>query len=147
MIFDRLENSVRYEAAHPLFKKAFDFLKSAGDLEQLADRIEIDGDNMFAIKIVDKGRGKAASPVETHRKYIDVQYTVAGEDLIGWKAIPAGTAGQGYSKEKDLDFFDGEPDQWIRHPQGTFIVFFPEDGHAPMATESDVSKLVVKVRV
>ncbi|MEN8253992.1 MAG: YhcH/YjgK/YiaL family protein [Verrucomicrobiota bacterium] len=146
MIFDSLENSGRYENAHPLFKAAFDFLKSA-DLEQLDERTEIDGDKIFALKVVDKGRGKAASPVETHRKYIDVQYTVAGEDLMGWKPVPAGTAGQGYSEEKDLEFHAGEPDQWIRHPQGTFMVFFPEDGHAPMATEEHVSKLVVKVRV
>lgn len=146
MILDSLDNSARYESTHPLFRAAFDFLKSA-DFGKIEDWTEIDGDNLFALKVADRGRGKAMSALETHRQYIDVQYTVAGEDLVGWKAVPAGMAGQGYSGEKDLEFHDGEPDQWIPHPAGMFMVFFPEDGHAPMATESHVSKLVVKVKV
>ena len=146
MILDSLKNSGRYESVHPLFKAAFVFLKSAGDVDRLDGRIEIDGDNLFVLKVCDRGRGKAASPLETHRKYIDIQYTVAGEDLVGWKPIPLGTAGQGYNEEKDLEFHSGEPDQWIAHPVGTFMVFFPEDGHAPMATEAHATKLVVKVK-
>jgi biofilm protein TabA len=145
MIFDSIENSRRYDGCHPLFEKAFNFLKSVGDVSLLGNRIEIEGDALFAIKVCDKGRGKADSPLETHRKYIDVQYTVSGEDLIGWKPVPNGTAGRGYSEEKDLELYDGTPDQWISHPQGTFMIFFPEDGHAPMATESHVTKVVVKV--
>jgi biofilm protein TabA len=148
MILDTLENSGRYESAHPLFKKAFEFLKSnAGQFDQLGNRIEIEGEKLFAIKVWDKGRGKAASPLEAHHKYIDVQYTVSGEDLIGWSPVSGGMAGQGYDEKKDLELYDDTPDQWFRHPQGTFMIFFPEDGHAPMATESHVSKLVVKVRV
>jgi biofilm protein TabA len=147
VILDSIENSNRYAGCHPLFKEAFEFLKSVGDVSGMEGRIEIDGDNLFAITVCDKGRGKDASPLETHRKYIDIQYTVSGEDLIGWKPVPGGTAGQGYNVEKDIEFFDGEPDQWILHPQGTMMIFFPEDGHAPMATESHVTKLVVKVKV
>ncbi len=147
MILDSIENSGRYAGCHPLFEKAFKFLKSVGDVSEMGPRIEIEGDNLFTMTVCDKGRGKEASPLETHRKYIDVQYTVRGEDLIGWKSVPDGTAGRGYSDEKDLELFDGTPDQWIRHPQGTFMIFFPEDGHAPMATESHVTKVVVKVAV
>ncbi len=145
MILDSIENSDRYAGCHPLFEKAFEFLKTVGEVSGTEGRIEIDGDDLFAITVCEKGRGKDASPLETHRKYIDVQYTVSGEDLIGWKPVPNGTAGRGYSDEKDLELYDGTPDQWIRHPQGTFMIFFPEDGHAPMATESRVTKVVVKV--
>jgi YhcH/YjgK/YiaL family protein len=147
MIFDSLENSGRYTGCHPLFEQAFTFLKSVGDAGLLENKTEIAGDSLFAIKVCDKGRGKAASPLETHRKYIDIQYTAAGEDLIGWKPVPAGTAGQGYSAGNDLELYSDDPDQWILQPQGTFCIFFPEDGHAPMATENHVTKVVVKVKV
>jgi YhcH/YjgK/YiaL family protein len=147
MILDSLENSDRYAGCHPLFEKAFAFLKSVSDPGLLENKTEIDGDALFAIKVCDKGRGKAASPLETHRNYIDIQYTAAGEDLIGWKPVRPGTPGRGYSAEKDLELYDHKPDQWIHHPQGTFCIFFPEDGHAPMATEGHVTKVVVKVRV
>lgn len=147
MILDSLQNSGRYTGCHPLFEKAFAFLKSVGDAGLLEDKTEIDGDALFAIKVCGKGRGKAASPLETHRNYIDIQYTAAGADVVGWKPLPSGTSGCGYNAEKDLELYDLKADQWLVHPQGTFMIFFPEDGHAPMATGCHVTKVVVKVRV
>lgn len=147
MILDSLKNSGRYVGCHPLFEKAFAFLKSVGDAGLVKNKIEIDGDSLFAIKVCDMGRGKAASPLETHRNYIDIQYAAVGEDLIGWRPVPLGTPGHGYNAEKDLELYDHKPDQWIIHPQGTLMIFFPEDGHAPMAAEGHVTKIVVKVKV
>ena len=63
MILNSLENSGRYESALPLFKQAFDFLKSAGDISRFDDRIEIDGDKLFSLKVSGQGRGAAKKKI------------------------------------------------------------------------------------
>jgi beta-galactosidase beta subunit len=55
--------------------------------------------------------------------------------------------GKGYSEEKDLEFFEEVPEVWVTVPEGHFVIFFPEDAHAPMAGEGAMNKLVGKVRV
>ena len=73
----------------------------------------------------------------------------AGADVIGWQAIsdPTQAGGKGYNAEKDIEFYDGLPNQWFDVPAGTFAIFYPGDGHAPLGTTSPVTKLVVKVKV
>jgi beta-galactosidase beta subunit len=90
MILDRLENADRYAGLLPGLRQAFDFLRRQGP-EGLAaltvGRCEIDGDRVFAIVARDIGRGHAASPLEAHRRYADVQYVLAGADEMGWRSL------------------------------------------------------------
>ncbi len=84
--------------------------------------------------------------MEAHRKYIDIQFTAAGKDVIGWKnkaacASPAG----GYDSPQDVEFFKDKPEQWITVEGKLFAVFFPEDAHAPVCGEGAMRKIVVKV--
>jgi biofilm protein TabA len=49
--------------------------------------------------------------------------------------------------EKDYEFFTDEPQAWIRVCAGNFVIFFPEDAHAPLCGEGQVHKVVLKVAV
>ena len=145
MIIDRLEYADRYVSLHPLFGNAFRYLhESAQDLEP--GRHEIIGDQLFAICERAVGRGEENSPVESHRRYIDIQFVVSGEERFGW--IPVSHCHQptaDFDSQRDIGFFHDRPMNWVKVPAGFFVIFFPEDGHAPLAGEGDVHKVVVKV--
>lgn len=146
MILDQLVLASRYVSLHPGLAAGFDFLRRP-ESAQLADgKHTIDGDRLFALVAHDPGRGKEQSPLEAHRRYIDIQYVVAGEDLIGWKALADCTRiSSPYSGEKDIGFFFDRPDTWLAVPAGSFTLFWPDDAHAPLATEGPTHKIVVKV--
>src|SRR5262249_38422291 len=106
MILDRLEGPDRYAALHRRFGRAVRFLADT-DLESLpSGRTDIDGDDMFVILERRDGKGRAAARLEAHRRYIDIQYTIGGDEEIGWTplaacAAPAGT----FDSTKDIVFF------------------------------------------
>ena len=69
------------------------------------------------------------------------------EESFGWsdrKALkePVGE----FDAQKDIQFFDDEPQTYYTLRPGQFTVLFPEDGHAPMVGEGTVRKIIVKVR-
>jgi biofilm protein TabA len=145
MILDKLENGKLYYAMHPKFKKAFAFLKKLDMSGLQAGRIEIDGDQLFAIVVDDNGKGQDNAKPETHNKYIDIQYQVSGSDNMGVEARES-MRGLGYDAERDLEFYDGKTRMWINTAPGHFAIFFPSDIHAPMGGTGRQVKVVVKVK-
>lgn len=148
MITDHLQRFERYLSVHPGFRAGSEFLRRP-DLEQLAPgRYELDGPRLFAIVAADQGRGREKSLLEFHRKYIDIQYLVAGVDLIGWRPIElCDRLATPYDAEKDIGFFYDRPETWLEVPPDHFAILFPEDAHAPLAATGNVRKVVVKVAV
>lgn len=88
---------------------------------------------------------------ESHRKYIDVQFILEGEEAMD--VIPAAglSIDDPYREEKDLvKYADPGPGARIVLRPGEAAVFFPEDGHMPgQAAGASVliRKTVVKVPV
>ncbi|MFH1368634.1 MAG: YhcH/YjgK/YiaL family protein [Elusimicrobiota bacterium] len=146
MIIDKLKNAEIYYSVHPGFKRAFEFLKTH-ELGKLAPgRQEIDGDNVFALVNDSQGRGKGAGKLEAHRKYIDIQFTVSGTDVIGWKpADDCKAVEKEYSAENEVILFSDNIDAWFNVPSGTFAVFYPDDAHAPLSGTGTMRKIIVKV--
>ncbi len=148
MILDSLDQSDLYAPLHPLFAKAFAFLRDT-DLAALPlGRQEIDGEAVFAIVARDPGRSRQDAPLEAHRKYIDIQVVLAGTDEMGWKSRSRCTSpGAAYDAEADIEFFRDPPDAWAAVGAGQFAIFFPADAHAPLVGEGEIHKVVVKVAV
>ena len=91
-------------------------------------------------------------PFEAHRRYIDVQVVIVGEELM--EAAAAGPLGvlQGYDPEKDVILFaDPVAASRLRLRAGDVAIFWPEDAHrtslAPAGAPGLVRKTVVKVPV
>jgi len=148
MLIDYLQNADRYSPLHPGFARAFDFLRRA-NLAALPDgRHEIDGDRLFAIVSRGQGRGREHSLLEAHRRYIDIQFVIGGEDCIGWLPISdCQRVSSPYDAQKDLELFFDRPATWVTVSPGVFAVFYPDDAHAPLATREPIHKAVVKIRV
>ena len=148
MILDQLQNCKRYVAVHPGFKTAFEFLNRHDLADLAAGRHPIDGKKLYALVMRENGKGKNIAKLETHRLFIDVQFTVTGIDYIGWKpAVECTSETDGYNSEKDIAYFTDRPETWLSVPQDIFAVFFPEDGHAPLGGTGPIHKVVVKVPV
>ncbi|TAN80249.1 MAG: DUF386 domain-containing protein [Gallionella sp.] len=148
MILDTIANAARYAALHPLFPRAFEYIRNTDLLSLAPGRYHIIGDDLFAIVEQMPGRTREMAKLECHRKYIDIQLVLEGVDEMGWKALsdchePVGD----YSAERDIRFFHDAPDSWIATPPDAFCIFFPEDAHAPLVGEGNIRKVIFKVAV
>lgn len=146
MILDHLDNWRHYTALHPGFEEAFAFLERRDLVDLSAGRHPIEGERLYALVIKEDGRSRDSARLETHKRYIDIQFTVAGADYIGWKpAAQCAGEDQGYNAEKDIAFFTDKPEAWVTTLPSTFAIFFPEDAHAPLGGTGAIHKVVVKV--
>lgn len=148
MIFDTLTNVDNYEGLGRVYT-ALKFLAETDFNEIDLGRYEIDGDNIFyMVQSYDTDPSKTVS--EAHRKYIDIQFMVEGEEIIGVADI---------SSEKELTEAKEENDVWFYNCKtepltlsaGKYMVLYPNDLHCPgVATKGKAltcRKVVVKVKV
>jgi len=150
MIIDTIANASKYFPVHPLFAKAFEYIKQTDLLTKEPGKYEIDGDNLKAIFSDKKGMSASESTAkfECHNKHIDIQLCLSGVETIGWKPREkCATANGGYNEEKDVQFYSDSPDMYFQLTNGQFAIFFPEDVHAPMIGENEIKKLVIKVKI
>ena len=52
-----------------------------------------------------------------------------------------------YDTQNDISFYPGEAENYLRVKPGMFIIFFPEDGHAPAITPVTLKKAIFKLTV
>ena len=148
MILDRLENSHTYLSLNKGFVQAFEFLKRSDLYELEPGKYEIDKDQVYAIVAKEQGRSKNDAQLETHEKYIDIQFVLTGSEDMGWKSkqLCQQAAGE-YSLEKDLLFFKDEPASYFSVEPGTFAIFFPEDAHMPLLSSGQIHKVIIKIAI
>jgi len=137
-----------YKALHPLLERAFRYLAD-NDLRRFTPGLHpVDGDRMYLSIDHVQGRGRDSARLEAHRRYIDVQYTIEGDEEIGWMLLVSCGAMSGpFDEVKDVGFFDKRPTSWLAVPEGTFVVFFPQDAHAPLAGRGALKKAIMKIAV
>jgi biofilm protein TabA len=71
---------------------------------------------------------------------------VRGVDEMGWRPLADCRAVETpYDSQRDIGFFADEPETWISVAAGQFVIFWPEDAHAPLSGQGELIKAVVKV--
>ena len=148
MILDIVDRGHHYADMHPLFGRAFEFLR-ATDVDALPPgRHELEGERLYLLIDDVVGRGRADARLEHHRRYIDIQLCLSGDEHIGWLPLGCCNKRDGeFDAARDIGFFNDAPQTWIHLAQGTFTIFFPADAHAPLAGAGPVRKAVLKVLV
>ncbi len=148
MILDRFACWRRYAPLHEGFAAAFAALADPRTAELPAGRHVIDGDRLYFVIGRDAGRGREGAKLESHRRYIDIQLTLAGPEEIGWLPLAdCGASDEPFSPERDIAFYSARPETWLSLPPGTFAIFYPDDAHAPLAGQGPLHKAVAKVAV
>jgi biofilm protein TabA len=148
MILDDLSHSALYESLHPGFKAAFKSLRRS-DLRSLPPgKHDIDGNRLFLIIGKDEGRTREGAKLEAHRRYIDIQLVLEGDEEMGWRPVEeCQHSVEPFSEERDLVLFTDQPTAWFSVPPGKFAIFMPADAHAPLAGKGLLHKAVAKVAV
>ena len=149
MIFDSIENAEIYYGLGEKFKTAFEFIKKTDFNSINEERIEIDGENIFAIADRYKTKNPEDAKWETHRKYIDIQYMISGAENMGFVKSCYLDILEEYDNENDLEFLKGLGD-FVQVGEGEFVVFFPDDAHMPclkIKDNDEVFKVVIKIKV
>lgn len=151
MILSNLNNRVELEKLHPLMPKLFEFLAQKNPLELPVGIHEIVGKDLFINNQAPEYLFTAESaPIEVHRKYIDVQVVLQGKETMGWKPMEEVAEWRGeYDEEKDVRFSDERCEHYVTLKAGELVVFFPNDGHAPLIKASDepLRKFIAKLKV
>jgi YhcH/YjgK/YiaL family protein len=149
MIIDTLLNAERYYGLHKNFKAAFEYLNST-DLISLEDGVIELTDGIKVIVSNNEGRTAetAVKTFECHNQNIDIQVLIRGNEAMGWKPRQnCHNVVSPYSAEKDYMFFHEQADTFFSLQEGQFVIFFPEDVHAPLIGNGLIKKLVVKIRI
>ena len=153
MIFGDLRNFEQEKKALPaVLQTGLLFLMNT-DLANLSiGRHDIDGDQIFALVSEYESVPKEKQKPESHQKYIDIQYVVRGEEVIGHSLLTSAyEVVQDELATRDLLFYkaaENEADMVLR--PGVYGIFFPNDIHRPGCSSGKtclVKKIVVKLAV
>ena len=149
MIYDTLNNINTYQCLSPDIYEGLKFLQQASpDLALGTYQI-----NSRVKAIVSEYETKVENEVgyEAHRKNIDIQYLLKGEECVACLPLEKLKETVPYSEEKDAAFFTAsiQPIE-MTLGDGFFAIFFPQDGHMPQLSVDEpmmVKKVVVKVEI
>ena len=153
MIVDHITNYAKYMNLRKELVKAIEYIGSTDFTYVENGQYALAGKRMVSIVQRYQTRLDDKAVWESHRKSIDVQFMAYGGERMGIAELASAPAVQvPYSDEKDVIFY--EPgSKYFDAPMGTFMIFYPEDIHAPCLargnppTPEDVVKVVVKVAV
>ncbi len=126
-------------------------LKSLSELELGdAQRVEIDGDQIFAMLICYESRSPREF-LEAHRQYYDIQYVHTGAEAIALTDLDGLEVQSPYDAQKDAALFEPKSDApTFPLAAGSVALLFPEDAHTPglvWERPQRVEKIVVKVAI
>jgi YhcH/YjgK/YiaL family protein len=148
MICDHLHNAVLYANLHPGLKKGLSLLADSAILSLPDGRHLVDGERLIAMPQRYDTRLASAGKWESHRRYIDIQYILQGEELMGWANKSRLTVTEPYDPARDVACHQGTG-SLIHGPADYFAIFYPEDAHMPCLAVNDrpspVRKIVLKV--
>ena len=148
MIFDTLKNVDNYKGLGRVYD-ALKFLSETDFSKIELGRYELDGDNIFyMVQSYDTDPDKTIS--EAHKKYIDIQYMVEGEEIIGVADILEDKELTEAKEENDVWFYNCKTEPLVLSA-GKYMVLYPNDLHCPgvatNGTAMTCRKVVVKVKV
>jgi biofilm protein TabA len=153
MILSALED-VHQQGIFPVnINQAIHFLHSS-NLASLPDgRLVIDGDQVYAIVSTYTTRplGKTIE-LEGHRKFVDIQFLLAGKEIIAWASSGTVPVTVDYDESKDLwkGIRPVEQLTLLHLSTGQTAILYPSDAHAPQIADGEpatVKKIVIKVAI
>ena len=149
MILDKIENIQQYNGLSDLLNEGLKFIAETDFSKIEPGKIVLNDNLLFATVSEYATKPAADCKLEAHKKYIDIQFIVSGEEKIGFTTLAGQTPSVPYNPEKDIVFYSEEV-TFLTLTSGTFAIFFPSDLHQPCVaatSPSNVKKVVVKVAV
>jgi YhcH/YjgK/YiaL family protein len=151
MIMEKIENWNLYFSKESDLYAGMEFILKQINESIKEGRYELKGDDLYAMVQSYTTDAPENKRLESHRRYIDIQYIVSGTEVIGWLPTGGLKAATPYSEENDVVFYHNSEgmSQLVLTP-GMFAVFYPHDAHRPgcfLDKPEPVRKIVVKVKI
>ena len=147
MIIDTIENLGKYVTLNPLFADVVEFLKN-NNLQAIGEGKHFIKDKDLFVNIqVAKGKTQEAAVLETHIEMIDIQIPITCEETFGYTPL-CDLPDFEYNAEKDITKYgDTKAQTYVTVKPGQFVIFFPQDGHAPcIINQPEIKKAIFKVK-
>lgn len=145
---DQQELARQYHLNKTYWDEAFLFLKEH-DLATLPKgKYPIDGENVYATVTEDSLKDLVKTNWESHRRYIDIQCVIKGEEKMGISPIVDATVTKQYDEKKDAANYTAEG-KYYTGKAGTVFIFFPSTAHRPNISPGErmvEKKIVIKLR-
>ena len=113
-----------------------------------AGNVALSGGNKILVQELDT-KSPEGKLCEAHKDFLDIQYIVEGEEVVGWAPLETLTLDGEFNTAKDKGMYAG-PVDFMTIRQGYCYVAFPEDAHMPnlhLAEPKHLKKLVLKLKV
>lgn len=149
MVYDTLEHAELYVSMHPLLEEAWRFLTDDGLPGLDVGRYELSRGAYASVQTYSTSALERSS-FESHRRYVDVQYLLSGEEWIYVAAPEALRSTQAYEEQSDCALYEGAPETRVLMRPGRYLILFPHDAHMPgvyVDQTASVKKVVVKLPV
>ena len=147
MIIDTIDNLSKYEDMNPLFADVVDFLKNHDLSTMEVGKYPIKDNDLFVNLQVAQQRTKETAFIESHVEMIDIQIPLSCNETYGYTPLEE-LPDAAYDAEKDMSIYEGAtPKEYVTLAPGMFVIFFPQDGHAPcIIDEPEIKKAIFKVK-
>jgi len=134
MIYSNLHVQDGFSSYPRAIQKALEYLRTTDFSVMEPGDYPLEGDKLYA-KVFDiTSQPLENCKAEFHKEYLDVQYWVSGEELIGVAPALGQIPVLESHPDRDLYFCQVSKDESLLHAkQGDFMVFFPFDIHRPGA--------------
>ena len=131
-----------------LWEMVFEYLRET-DLTNLEKgKYALAGDSLFAIVDEYTTQNTGERKYEAHRNYIDLQYIITGQELIGIARLDDQEVLEPYDQGRDIAFYNIHDGAYRLADSSVFFIFFPDDAHQPCVKvdqTSPVKKIVFKI--
>lgn len=144
------EFNFQYMHNREYWDKAFAFLRDTGLNQLPSGKYPVLGDKIYASVSENNSKDPNNALWEAHKKYVDIQYVIQGEEIIGVAPLSAAVKTISFDPDKDLGFYE-IPEahcKYYRADAEHFFIFFPEDAHRPCIRSSgkeSEKKVVIKI--
>ncbi|MFA6408798.1 MAG: YhcH/YjgK/YiaL family protein [Gammaproteobacteria bacterium] len=150
MILDKIENIGLYDNTSSLLSQALKFLRDTDFTKQEEGKYFLEGDDLFYMVQRCETKPFLEGELEAHKKYIDIQYLVSGEEYFGHAFLDDLSISKPYDTDKDCIFYS-QPEKTtiLRLLPRMFTVFFPHDAHMPcrhLDYPTKLLKVIMKVK-
>ncbi len=139
-----------YEVLNEKFSKCFEIIRDVLEARPELGKYEVEGKELYYMVQSYDTKAPGEAQFEMHKKYIDIQVILGGEEIIRFESADRLSVISEYNDEKDCQMFamSREFDS-VRLGRGDIAIIFPCEPHAPgiatSATPEKVDKLVIKI--
>lgn len=151
MIYDNFSNIELYKGLSQDIYEGLNFLRQAepnkeNGVYQISSHVKAIVSEYETKRVNEYG-------YEAHKKFIDIQCLLKGEEMVACLPIERLKEAKPYSEEIDAAFYSADiklQPSYLSLQPSYFSIFFPQDGHMPQLCVDEplmVKKVVVKVEI